>query len=356
MKKLLWAAAATSLALTLAACGSDSDDSGSGDTDTGSSPATTAPNPAGVASIGVAYDLGGRGDGGFNDLAYAGATSAAKALGAKVEESTATPTDTDADRVDHLTLLAESGSNPIIAVGFDYEAALQQVAPQYPDIWFAIVDDVIDAPNVAGLTFSAEQGSYLVGVAAAMESKTKKVGFIGGVDTSLIQNFEVGFKAGVESVGGVTETAKYLTEPPDFGGFNDPAKGTEAATGLFEAGNDVVYAAAGGSNSGAFTSAKSYGNGVKIIGVDSDQYNTADPSVQDVIITSMLKHVEVAVDGFVKSVADQSIKAGVQNYDLAKGGVGFSTSGNLLQQATIDAVNAAAEKIKSGAITVPTVQ
>jgi basic membrane protein A len=329
------------LVVALAACGGDDDTSSAG-ADTG----------GGVTSIAVAYDTGGRGDGGFNDLAYAGAVEAAEQLGAEVTEATARLEDTDADRVDRLTLLAESGNNPVIAVGFIYAAALDEVASQFPDTWFAIVDDAtVEQPNVASLVFAEEEGSYLVGAAAALTSETGNVGFIGGVDTPLIQKFQAGFEAGARAVDpAIALQANYLTQPPDFGGFNDPQKGGEAARGMYEAGADVIFAAAGGSGTGVFDVASELGTSA--IGVDADQYNTADPAVRDVIITSMLKKVDVATSDFVLQVDDGSVTAGVNLYDLANDGVGFSTTGGFIDDVAPH-VEALAEQIRSGEITVP---
>ncbi|MEQ6901297.1 BMP family ABC transporter substrate-binding protein [Nocardioides sp. YIM 152588] len=330
--------------LALSACGSDSE---ADDT-------TAADDTSGGGTIAVAYDLGGRGDGGFNDLAYAGAAAAAEAQGAEVTESTAKETDTDADRAARLELLAESGANPVVTVGYLYATALTEVAPKYPDTWFAIVDDAtVEEPNVVGLTFAANEGSFLVGAVAALESKTGEVGFIGGVDIPLINEFEAGFVAGVEAADAdVKVSSSYLTQPPDFAGFNDPVRGKESANGLYDGGADIIFAAAGGSNAGVFDSAD--GAGTMVIGVDSDQYTTTEAPLNSVIISSMLKRVDVGVQTFIESVADGSVEAGERRFDLSSDGVGYSTSGDMLSPETIEAVEALAEQVTSGEITVPT--
>lgn len=346
MKTFIRAAAVVAAAtLALGACGSDDDSSGS---------STGSGSEADGGSVAVAYDLGGRGDGGFNDLAYAGAKAAADAQGAEVTESTAKETDTDEDRAARLELLAQSGANPVVTVGYLYATALGEVAPKYPDTWFAIVDDAtVEQPNVVGLTFAANEGSFLVGAVAALESETGQVGFIGGVDTPLINEFEAGFAAGAEAAAPDVEvSASYLTQPPDFAGFNDPGRGKESAKGLYDAGADIVFAAAGGSNAGVFDAAS--GAGTKVIGVDSDQYTTTEPPLNEVIISSMLKRVDVGVQTFIESVADGSVEAGERRFDLSSDGVGYATTGDLLSPETTAAVDALAEQITSGEITVPT--
>ena len=246
------------LALVMAtACGGESEET----TTTAAAPATTAaaettattePAPEASLKVAVAYDLAGRGDGGFNDLAYNGAEQAAAELGLELTEVTAKAEDTDQDRSDRLRLLADSGHNPIIAVGFTYAGPVAEVAAEYPEVWFGIVDDAtVEAPNVAGLVFAEEEGSFLVGVVAALESETGHVGFIGGVNVPLIVKFEAGYIAGAKAVNPDIEiTSTYLSQPPDFSGFNDPAKGKEAAKGMVDAGADILYAAGGGYGGG----------------------------------------------------------------------------------------------------------
>lgn len=304
--------------------------------------------------IGVAYDLGGRGDGGFNDLAYAGAEQVATELGGEVVESTARTEDTDADRTERLRLMAESGVNPVVAVGYLYATAVQAAAEEFPDTWFGIVDDdTVSADNVVSLMFASNEGSFLVGVAAAMESKTGKVGFIGGVNTPLIQEFEAGFTAGVQAVdSSISVSTAYLTQPPDYNGFNDPQRGKESAAGMYESGADIIFAAAGGSGLGVFEAAQAAGT--KAIGVDNDQYQSTDSPLNEVILTSMLKRVDVGVADFINGVVDGSVTAGTKVYDLASGGVGYATSGDFLSAETIAKIDELADQIKAGTLTVPT--
>jgi basic membrane protein A len=339
--------------LALAACGSSS----SGGTSTSAAPAESSSSaaPTSDVKVGLAYDIGGRGDQSFNDSAAAGLDQAKSEFGVEIKELEATAGETDAQKEERLTTLAEAGYNPIIAVGFAYAVALGKVAPQFPDTQFGIVDDssLSEAnKNVTSLVFAENEGSFLVGAIAAQASKSGNIGFVGGVNVPLIVKFQAGYEAGAKAVNpNIKVQVKYLTEPPDFSGFGDPAKGKVAAEGMFQSGADVVYHAAGGSGGGVFEAAKAAGGWA--IGVDSDQYLTADASVKDVILTSMLKRVDVAVYSFIKSAVDGSVLTGVQTFDLKVDGVGYSDSNDAVADYTAKAEELKAQII-SGAITVPT--
>ena len=324
--------------------------------------ASTAPATSGAASatpstapvksnakVGLVFDIGGKGDKSFNDAADTGLLKAVKDMG--ITEKELTPNSTGSDRETLLTLLASGGYNPIIGVGYSFEDAMKKVAGEYPKTNFAIIDDVVDLPNVASLTFQANESSYVVGAIAALKDTTNQVGFIGGVDVPLLQSFQAGFDAGAKHVKpGIKIDDVYLSEPPDQSGFSAPDKAKEAAKGMYDNGADVVYTAAGGSGAGAFAAAKAAGKFA--IGVDSDQYLTADPSVKSVIITSALKRVDTAVYLFIKDFAAGKKDHGVQVYDLKNGGVGYATSGGQVDQykTQIAAIEA---DIASGKITVP---
>jgi len=303
--------------------------------------------------VGLAYDVGGRGDKSFNDLAAAGLDKAKKDLNIQTKELSAVIGENDQQKADRLTLLATSGYNPIICVGFAYATALKQVAPKYPKVHFGIVDDnSITSPNVEGLVFSENESSFLVGVAAALATKTKNVGFIGGVQTPLIQKFQAGYVAGVHAVDPTIKVQiAYLSQAPDFSGFNDPAKGKVTAEGQYDNGADVVYHAAGGSGSGLFQAAVEKNK--LAIGVDSDQYQTATADEKPLILTSALKGVDTAVFNFIEQDSKGQFKAGFVRFGLKENGVGYATS-----NPKIDPYKAKIEdfksKIISGAITVPT--
>jgi basic membrane protein A len=327
---------------------------------------TSSDNAGADVKVGLAYDIGGRGDKSFNDSAALGLDEAKAEFGVEAKEVTVT-TGSDSEREDKLRLLAEAGYNPIIAVGFLYAVPLKAVAADYPDINFAIIDDAsVAAPNVAGLIFAEEQGSYLAGVAAALESKSGKIGYIGGVRIPLLQKFEAGFVAGVKATkASATVDVKYVTEPPDFGGFNDPAKAKVIAKGMIDKGADVIYSAAGGSGAGNFAAAidaGAAGKKVWTIGVDSDQYLNASAAEQANMLTSMLKRVDravydvisAAVNGTtVNDVLDAAAGTVGRVYGLELDGVGVSYSGDYITKYK-DQIDKAAADIKSGAITVPT--
>jgi basic membrane protein A and related proteins len=349
-----------SASLALAACGSSGSGSGGSSGAGGaSSPAAGGSSPAAKSvKVGMAYDVGGRGDKSFNDLAAAGLDKAKTGLGVQTKELAATVGESEQAKEQRLQLLASTGYNPIVAIGFAYATAVGKVVPNYPKIHFAIVDDDTNCtgahalPNLSCLLFTENESSYLVGVAAAQATKTKNVGFIGGVNEPLIQKFQAGFAAGVKSVDpSIKIQVKYLTQPPDFGGFNDAAKGKTAALGMYNSGADVVYHAAGGSGVGVFDAAGQVKHWA--IGVDSDQYQTAPAAEKQYILTSALKGVDTAVYDFIKADTTSGFKAGDQRFSLKDNGVGYATSNPALAPFKAK-IEAAKQKIISGAITVPT--
>jgi basic membrane protein A len=330
--------------------------------------ATTFVAPATAATkvkVGLAYDIGGRGDKSFNDSAAAGLDRAKKVLKVTAREVTVTQ-GTDSEREDKLRLLAKAGYNPVIAVGFLYAGPIKNVAADYPNTQFGIIDDSsVELLNVAGLVFAEEQGSYLAGVAAALASKSGKVGYIGGVRTSLLQKFEAGYVAGVKATNKkATVDVKYITEFPDFSGFNDPAKAKVIAKGMIDRGVDVIYSAAGGSGAGNFqaaTDAAKAGKKVWTIGVDSDQYLSASAAEKKNMLTSMIKRVDLAVYDVIAAVAAGSTVNDIldekglygRRYDLSTAGVGVSYSGGYITKYKAQ-IDKAAAAIKSGKIKVPT--
>ena len=214
------------LALGATACGDDGDNGDDNDGDDGGATSDI--------KVGMAYDVGGRGDQSFNDSAAAGLDQAEEEFGVEAEESEAADGEAESAREERLRTFAEAGYDPIIAVGFAYAASVAKVAEQYPDVHFAIIDDASleDGPNVASLVFAEEQGSFLVGAAAALKSEAGHIGFVGGVEVPLIEKFQAGYEAGAKAVNPDIEVdVKYLTQPPDFSGFGDPAKGKTAAAG-----------------------------------------------------------------------------------------------------------------------------
>lgn len=333
--------ASAALALSVTACG------GKTSSDAGSDGDKAA----------IAYDIGGRGDQSFNDAAYAGLAKAEKDLDVNGSEAEPSDGESDADKVQRLTELARAGNNPVIGVGFAYAPAIKKVAPKFPKTTFGIIDDAsVTAKNIANIVFNEEQGSYLAGVAAAKVTKTKTVGFIGGVETPLIKKFEAGYAQGVKDTDPtVTVLPQYLTQPPNFDGFSKPDLGKAAAQGQLDKKADVIYSAAGLAGSGAIeaaSKAKKWN-----IGVDSDQYNQAGlANYKDSILTSVTKDIEDAVFNLIKSVQDGKPQTGEIRYGLDKNGVALSMSNPAFadMKDVIAAVDKAKQEIIDGKITVKT--
>lgn len=322
----------------------------------GATAAPAAPNAdASALKVGLAYDIGGRGDQSFNDSAAAGLERAIGELGlqqANTRELSAAPNESEDAAATRLRQLVADGFNPIIAVGFKYATALKTVAGENPNVRFAIVDDAtVELPNVTPLVFAEEQGSFLVGAAAALKTQSCKIGFVGGVESPLIEKFEAGYVAGAKAVApNVQIDVKYLTPAGDFTGFNDPAKATVVAKGQLDAGADVIYHASGASGQGVFEAVNTAQK--MAIGVDSDQYKTVAPPVNEVIITSMLKRVDNAVFSYINAVAAGDTATLPKAFDLKVDGVGYSTTGGKIDdiKGQLDTYKAA---IVSGGITVP---
>jgi basic membrane protein A len=323
------------LALAVTGCGSDDDSGGDG------------------TKVGLAYDIGGRGDRSFNDSAAAGLDKASSELNIRSQE--VSPNKDGTDRTDKLKQLVENGFDPIVAVGFKYATDVQTIAAANPATTFAIVDAVVPGENVASIVFKSEQGSYLVGMAAALKTKTKHVAFIGGVADDLIRTFEAGYRQGVASVDPTIRIdTTYLSTPPDFSGFTSPSGAKVAATGLYDAGADVIYQAAGNSGPGVFQAAvekRNAGSDVWAIGVDQDQYKTASDAEKKVILTSMIKRVDVGVYDFIKRYTEGDKQGGTQSYGLKENGVGYSTSGGYIDDIK-DQLEKAKQEIIDGTITV----
>ncbi len=249
-----------------------------------------------------------------------------------------------------------------MAVGFLWGDAATASATANPNQKYAIVDSVVaDAsgkplPNVRSMVFAANEGSFLAGAAAACASKSGKIGFIGGQEGPLIKAFEVGFTAGVKQINpDATVEVKYLSQPPDTSGFNDPAKGKAVAASMYQSGIDVVYAAAGGSGKGLFEAVTETGKKpgeVYAIGVDSDQYQSASPDQQPFILTSALKRVDVATYEAITDALNGKLTGEIKTYDLKNNGVGYAVS-NPAINAYAGTLEDLKQQIIDGKITVP---
>ena len=337
-------ATVAALGVLAAACGSSTKSSS-----TNAAATTTAAAASSNVTAGLAFDTGGRGDGTFNDSADRGLTKAVTELGVKKIELDAVK---DEDRKTNLDLLVQQKANPIIGVGFLFGDPMLPIAKANPGTTFAIVDSVVDAPNVRSLVFAENEGSFLVGAAAALKSKTGHIGFIGGQEIDLIKKFEAGYIAGAKAVNpAIKIESKYLGPAGDNSAWGNVAGAKEIAKGWYDAGADVIYTAAGGSGAGTIAAAVEANKWA--IGVDSDQYLLAKPDEQKHILTSMIKHVDVAVFQTIKAIADGDTKGGIITFDLKSDGVGYATSGGFLDdvKTKLDAYKA---DIISGKIVVPT--
>jgi len=364
-----------SLGILAAACGSDDEGSDATSAPTTAAPeATTAPTeagtdttaaasdttaaggetPSGDLKLGIAYDTGGRGDGTFNDAAARGADQAKTELGYQLDELEA---QADEDRKPNLETLTGNGDNPIIAVGFLFSDTLAEVAAANPNTQYAIVDGYVDpavAKNVLNLGFAEEQGSFLVGAAAALKSTTGHIGFIGGQEIDLIKKFQAGYEAGAKAVNpDIKIESQYLGAAGDNAAWGSPDKAKEIALGWYnDDGVDVIYTAAGGSGAGTIEAATEADKWA--IGVDSDQYLTVgDPEQQKHILTSMLKRVDVAVFLTAQAVKAGDVSTVPPAFDLSVDGVGYATSGGFVDDIK-DKLEAYKADIISGKIVVPT--
>ncbi|MEQ8451462.1 MAG: BMP family ABC transporter substrate-binding protein, partial [Nitratireductor sp.] len=303
--------------------------------------ATVFTVPALAADIkpGLLFDLGGKFDKSFNEASFNGAEKFKQETGIEYVEFEIS---NDAQREQALRRFAEDGRNPIVMAGFSWAAALEKVAAEYPDIDFAIIDMVVDAPNVRSVVYNEHEGSYLVGMLAAMASDSKKVGFVGGMDIPLISRFACGYAQGVVAVNPDATVISNMTgDTPSA--WNDPVRGGELTRGQIAQGADVVYAAAGGTGLGVLQVAAD--EGILSIGVDSNQ-NYLHPGS---ILTSMVKRVDNAVYDAMSAGTD--METGIQVMGISNEGVGYAMdehNESLVTDEMKAAVDEAAEKIASG--------
>jgi len=273
---------------------------------------------AAAPKLAIVYDAGGKFDKSFNQSAFEGATRFKKETNVNFIEVQAS-SDTQAEQV--LRGLARKNLDLIASIGFAQQQAVQKVAKEFPKVRFVLIDGVAHGANVNSVTFKEEEGSYLVGVAAAMASKSKKLGFIGGIDIPLIRTFACGYAQGAKSVSPKIDVTSNMVGTTSAA-WNDPAKGGELARSQFDRGVDVVFAVAGGSGMGTLQTAKEKGK--LAIGVDSNQ-NHLYPGT---MLTSMVKRVDNAVyDAFMQMNAG-TWKAGVTAKGLKEGGVDWALDEN----------------------------
>lgn len=293
----------------------------------------------------VVFDMGGKFDKSFNEGVYNGVEKFKKETGVNYRSFEITnPT----QREQVIRKMAKRGANPIIGIGFSQGPAVEKVSKEFPNTNFAIIDMVVKRPNVQSILFKEQEGSFLVGMLAAMASKTHKIGFIGGMDIPLIRKFECGYEQGAKYADPNVVVIQNMTGSTPSA-WNDPSKGGELAKAQFDRGVDVVFAAAGATGIGVYQAAKDAGK--LAIGVDSNQ----DYLQPGTMLTSMVKRVDIAAYNFLKSAKNGKFKSGVQVLGLKENGVGWSYdkyNKNLITPEMKKAVDKARADIISGKIKV----
>jgi basic membrane protein A and related proteins len=353
------------LGVVAASCGED-DGGGTGATGTTDTTGTTGAECNADIQVGMAFDIGGLGDKSFNDAADAGLQQAIDG-GLVCEDNVVTneANSTGSDRDQNVQALADAGFDLVVGVGFAFSEGINAIALDYPDTDFMIVDgyatcplefcpfltnDPADTPNVADYTFKEQEGSFLVGVAAALKCECDTIGFLGGQTGTLIEKFQAGYEAGAQAINPDMEIlVEYIGD--DTTAFNDPVKGEELSTKMYDDGAEIIYHASGASGAGLFNAAVEANK--LAIGVDSDQYLTASPEQQPLIFTSMLKRVDTAVYNAIEAEGTDSF-GGSQVFGLAEDGLDYSKSNPAeMTEDIIAQVDEYKQQIIDGTITVP---
>jgi len=293
----------------------------------------------------VVFDMGGKFDKSFNQGVYDGVERFKTETGIEYREFEVT---NETQREQAIRRMAQRGANPILGVGFAQAGPMEAVAKEFPDTKFTLIDGVVDLPNVQSIVFKEQEGSFLVGLLAAMASESKMVGFVGGMDIPLIRRFACGFEQGAKHASASVDVVQNMTGTTPSA-WNDPGRGSELAKGQFDRGVDVIYAAAGGTGVGVYQAAKD--GGKLAIGVDSNQ-NYLHPGT---MLTSMLKRVDVAAYNAFDSAMNDTWTPGITVLGLAEEGVGWALDENnesLISAEMKAAVEAASAGIVSGEITV----
>ena len=293
--------------------------------------------------VAMVTDIGGLGDQSFNDAAYAGLKMLEAEYGVEIKVVESSRME---DYVPNLTSLVNQGFDMVWAVGFLMSEALTQVAAEFPNSHFGIIDAEVSAPNVVSVLFKEEEGSFLVGLVAGAETEKNRVGFVGGMEFPLIKKFEAGYKAGVKAA-----NPKAAVRSAYSGSFDDPAKGKELAIAQFMLGADIVYHAAGATGLGVIEAAQSRGADRYAIGVDMCQHHLAP----DNVITCMIKRVDLGVFEGTKALIEGNFVGRTLILGLKENGVGIcDISKQSLSASTLALVEEYSSKIISGALVVPT--
>jgi basic membrane protein A and related proteins len=295
--------------------------------------------------ISLVTDSGGVNDNSFNQSAWEGLQKLSSETGVTVDFL---QSQTDADYIPNLNTFVQDGWDLTWGIGFLLQDAIAEVADQNPDAKLGIIDGVVDKPNVASVVFKEHEGAYLVGVVAAMMSKTGKIGFVGGQEIPVITRFEAGFKAGIKAIKPDANIVVNYT-----GSFNAADQGKAAAATMYNSGVDIIFHASGATGDGVFNEAKEQQKGGKkvwVIGVDKDQSITFG---DDVTLTSMIKRVDEAVFRVSSDLANGNFTPGISNLGIAENGVGLPEDNPNLTQEVLDKVAEVSQQIASGQVTVP---
>ena len=263
---------------------------------------------------GILYNLGTKFDGSFQEAAYRGMVRFREETGIDFMEFEPTA---EAQRQQAIRGMVRRGANVIVALSFAQVSTLEAMAPELPDVKFVLIDGYLEAPNVQSVLFKEHEGAYLVGLLAAMASKSNKLGFVGGMDIPLIRKFACGYEQGVKSVNPDAEVQVNMVGN-DHSAWNDPTKANELARSQIERGADVIFAPAGNSSLGVFQAAKDAGR--YAIGSDSNQ----NPQQPGTVLTSMMKRVDLAVEGALRAVREDRWQPGVQQLGIAEGALGWA--------------------------------
>lgn len=311
MKKVLLFVLVGVMALTTVACGNNGEQE---DVTNDNTQSENVSEESSMTKIGLLTGVAGLGDKSFNDLAYDGAKKAEEELG--IELKVVEPIDL-ASTEGLIRDLASAGNDMVIAVGFDMAEPMEVVSQEFPETKFAIVDAVVDQPNVQSLVFKEHEGSFLIGALSAMMSETKKVGCIPAMDVPFLNRFTKAYEQGVKHI---DPDIDVVIQPigSDFNAFNDPGKAKDIALSMYSQNIDIIYPVAGGSGTGVFEAAKEVEK--YALGINSDQ----DYMAEGLVLASMMKRVDVAVLESIKDVVNDSFDGGIKSFGLDNNGVGLS--------------------------------
>ncbi|WP_249869728.1 BMP family lipoprotein [Oceanobacillus saliphilus] len=354
-KFILLFALLLTLGLVLAACGGADEEE---TTDTNNNADDSGAEDEGSAdySIAMVTDQGGVDDKSFNQSAWEGIQAWGEENGlSKGNGFDYAQSSSQADFMPNITRLVRDDYNLIFGTGFLLKEDIQKAAEQFPDTYFSIVDDIVEAPNALSVTFKEHEGSFLAGVAAANKTKTNKLGFIGGIDSPLITKFEVGFIAGAKSVNPAIEIDVQYAET-----FDDASKGKIIASNMYGNDIDIIYHASGGTGNGVFNQAKDIKQNdsdreIWVIGVDADQHEEGKIGDHNVTLTSMIKRVDVAVKDVAHMLQDGEFPGGEHlQFGIEEDGIAIAeTNTEAMTEDIVNAVNEWKEKILNGDVEVP---